>query len=361
MITYPIPLVPGPTTVPHRIAERYLTDYGSGDMEEEYSVLYAETQDRLRQIFRTRNQIALMTGEGMVGLWGALRSCIRPGDRVLAVATGIFGYGIGDMARHIGAEVQTVGTDFDDIAALDAVEAALRSFRPKMVTAVHCETPSGTLNPIAEIGALVQRHDVPLYYVDAVASAGGAPLEVDDWHVDLCLGGSQKCLSAPPGMAIVTISDRAWEIVAETGYDGYDALSPWRTALHNRWYPYTPSWHGTAAVHEACGLLLEEGLYHAIARHAEVARRCREEVRAMGLDLFPRTVEFASPTVTVVKVPERVQWPELNRRFRERGLVVGGAFGPLANRVFRIGHMGAQADNDLVDRGLEAIRQSLSF
>ena len=81
----------------------------------------------------------------------------------------------------------------------------------------------------------------------------------------------------------------------------------------------------------------------------------------MGLDLFPRTVEFASPTVTVVKVPERVQWPELNRRFRERGLVVGGAFGPLANRVFRIGHMGAQADNDLVDRGLEAIRQSLSF
>ncbi len=122
------------------------------------------------------------------------------------------------------------------------------TFRPKMVTAVHCETPSGTLNPVAAIGSLVKAHDVPLFYVDAVSSAGGAPLDVDDWRIDLCLVGTQKCLSALPDLGIVAVSERAWQAVAEVGYQGYDALAPWRTALADRWLPYTPSWQAMAAL-----------------------------------------------------------------------------------------------------------------
>lgn len=359
MITYPIPLVPGPTTVPKPVLEAYLTDYGSGDMEPEYSELYAETQEGLRRIFRTRNRMAIMTGEGMVALWGALKSCIRPGDRVLAVATGIFGYGIGEMARQIGAEVHTVGFEYNATAAPDRVEEAIRTFRPKMVAAVHCETPSGTLNPVDAIGALVKRHDVPLYYVDAVASVGGAPLETDGWGIDLCLGGSQKCLSCTPDMAIVSVSERAWAVIDEVDYAGYDALKPWRTALDDRWYPYTPSWHGTAALNTACRLLLEEGLEASIRRHAQVAAHCRDRIRVMGLTLYPRRDEDASPTVTVVHVPDGIEWPALNRRLRERGLAVGGAFGPLAGKVFRIGHMGVQANRELIDRGLDVLEEAL--
>ncbi|WP_376788744.1 pyridoxal-phosphate-dependent aminotransferase family protein [Thermoflexus sp.] len=359
MRTYAIPLVPGPTTVPPEIRAAYQEDYGSADLEPEYYALYAETQEMLRTILRTRNTVVLMTGEAMVGLWGALKSTLRPGDRVVAVATGVFGYGIADMARRIGAEVEVVGFDYDEAADPERVEAAIRRVRPKMVTMVHCETPSGTLNPVAEVGALVAHYDVPLFYVDAVSSAAGVPLRVDDWRIDLCLVGTQKCLSALPDLGIVTVSERAWEIVREVDYAGYDALGPFRTALEDRWFPYTPSWPALAALNVACRRVLEEGLENVFRRHAEVAAYCRERLRAMGLRLFPRREEWSSPTVTAVYVPKDLPWPELDRRLRERGMAVGGSLGPLAGKVFRIGHMGAQADRELVRRGMDVLEEAI--
>jgi aspartate aminotransferase-like enzyme len=357
--TYEIPMIPGPTIVPQQVREAYLTDYGSADLEPEYAELYESLQAKLQAIFGTRNRLAIMTGEGMAALWGALKSCIVPGDRVLAVATGVFGYGIADMARQIGAQVETVGFPYDAVADPGAIEEAIRRFRPKMVTAVHCETPSGTLNPVAEIGRLVRAYDVPLFYVDAVASAGGTPVEADAWGIDLCLGGSQKCFSAPPNVAIVAIGDRAWRVAESVNYGGYDALLPWRTALEDRWFPYTPSWHDTAALDVACGLLLAEGLEHVFRRHDDVATYCRQELRTMGLQLYPARLQDCSPTVTAVRVPEEIGWPELNTRFRERGLAVGGSLGPLAGKVFRLGHMGTQADRMLLDRALAAIGDAL--
>ena len=359
MRIYAIPLVPGPTTVPAEVRAAYQEDYGSADLEPEYYELYAETQDMLRAILGTRNAMVIMTGEAMVVLWGALKSTLRPGDRVVAVATGVFGYGIAEMARSVGAEVEVVGFDFDEAADPQRVEEAIRRVRPKMVTMVHCETPSGTLNPVAEVGDLVARYDVPLFYVDAVSSAAGVPLQVDAWHIDLCLVGTQKCLSALPDLGIVAVSERAWRIVQEVGYVGYDALAPFRAALEERWFPYTPSWHAMAALNIACRRVLRGGLENVFRRHAEVAAYCRDRLKAMGLRLFPRREEWSSPTVTAVYVPEGLPWPELDRRLRERGMAVGGSLGPLAGRVFRIGHMGAQADRDLVGRGMDVLEEVL--
>lgn len=359
MRTYAIPLVPGPTTVPAEIRAAYQEDYGSADLEPEYYELYAETQEMLRTILGTRNTVVIMTGEAMVVLWGALKSTLRPGDRVVAVATGVFGYGIADMARSLGAEVEVVGFDYDEAADPERVEEAIRRFHPKMVTMVHCETPSGTLNPVAEVGALVARYEVPLFYVDAVSSAAGVPLQVDEWRIDLCLVGTQKCLSALPDLGIVTVSERAWEIIREVGYVGYDALAPFRTALEDRWFPYTPSWHAMAALNIACRRVLQEGLENVFRRHVEVAAYCRGRLKAMGIELSPRREEWCSPTVTAAKVPERLSWPELDRRLRERGMVVGGSLGPLAGKVFRIGHMGAQADLELVRRGMDVLEEVL--
>jgi aspartate aminotransferase-like enzyme len=359
METYAIPLVPGPTTVPQAVREAYLTDYGSADLEPEYAGLYTCLQIRLQQILGTGNQLAIMTGEGMLALCGALKSCLRPGERVLAVSTGAFGAGVCDMARQIGAEVETVHFAFNATGDPGRVEEAIRSFRPNLVTAIHCETPSGTLNPVAEIGGLVRAYGVPLFYVDAVASAGGAPLRVDDWGIDLCLAGSQKCLTAFPDMSIVSVSQRAWQIIDEVDYAGYDALKPWRTALADRWFPYTPAWQSTAALDVACRLVLEEGLEAVIGRHALVAAHCRQRLRALGLDLLPASDHDCSPTVTAVRVPERIGWPALDRALRARGLAVGSSLGPLAGSVFRIGHMGAQASLALVDRGLEVLQDVL--
>lgn len=354
MVTYPVPLVPGPTTVPESVRAAYQVDYGSSDLEPEFFRLYAATERQLQEIVATRNKIAIMTGEAMVVLWGALKSCLKPGDRVLCVATGVFGYGIAEMARSVGAEVRVVGFEYHEIADTGRVEEAVRAFRPKMLTLVHCETPSGTLNPAKEIGELVRAYEVPLYYVDAVASAGGAPLEVDAWHIDLCLLGTQKCLSAPPDLGMVCVSDRAWEIIREVGYQGYDALQPWYDAADRQWFPYTLSWPSIAALSTSCQSLLDEGVANVHRRHAEAAALCRQRIVQMGLELFAAPAA-CSPTVTPVKVPDFAGWHELDEALRKRGVVFGGSLEKLAGKVFRIGHMGSQAHTELVSAAMDAL------
>ncbi|MHB1134510.1 MAG: pyridoxal-phosphate-dependent aminotransferase family protein [Chloroflexota bacterium] len=360
MQTYRVPMVPGPTSVPADVLAAYTVDYGASDLEEEFFSLYAATEARLQRLLRTRNKVAIMSGEGMVALWGALKSCLQPGDRVLAVATGLFGHGIGDMARGLGAEVETVSFPHDSVAEPGLVEEAIKRFRPKMVTMVHCETPSGTLNPVYEVGQLVTRFEVPLFYVDAVSSAAGAELRTDDWHIDLGLVGTQKCFSVPPGLAMITVSERAWNVVESINYQGYDALKPWRKALVERYFPYTPYWHGLAALEKGCALLEQEGLENVLARHLRVAASCRHGLRELGLALYPQRDEFCSPTVTAVRVPEQIGWTELDRRLRRRGVGVGGNYGELAGKVFRLGHMGSQAREELVAETLSALREALA-
>ena len=360
MQTYPLPMVPGPVMVPDAIRRVYMKTYGSGDQETEFVELYTRTQRRLKAIFGTRDDIVIQSGEGMLALWSALKSCLVPGDRVLAVATGVFGYGIGEMAQSIGADAKIVGFSYDEtINDMARIEAAIAEFKPRMITAVHCETPSGTLNPLEELGRLKNAYRVPLFYVDTVAGAGGVPVLADDWHIDLCLGGSQKCLSAPPDMSFLSVSPRAWEIIDAVDYVGYDALKPFQHAVENRFFPYTPSWQGVAALFKAAGLLLEEGLENSFNRHDEVARFCRQRLVEMGIDLFPALKAIPSPTVTAAVIPEGYTWDAWDRRLREHGLVVAGSYGPLAEKIFRLGHMGAQADRALVKQALEVIAGAL--
>lgn len=358
MQVYPIPMVPGPVHVPAEVLAAYQVDYGSGDIEGEFLELYNRTEANLRQILATQNRVAIFTGEGMLALWGALKSCIQPGDRVLSVATGVFGYGIADMARSIGAEVAVHGLGYDQtLQDWPAVERAIVDFRPKMITVVHCETPSGTLNPLAELGELKRRHGVPLLYVDAVASLAGVPVLVDEWGIDLLLGGSQKALSVPPGMAFVAVSAAAWEVIRAVNYPGYDALLPFLTAQENFYFPFTPYWHGMAALHAGTQLVLREGLGNVFHRHEQVAKRCHDLLSDAGYELFPAVGAIASPTVTAVKVPDGLDWPTLDQRARKHGLVMGGSYGPLAGKVFRLGHMGSQADLNLVEQAIAVLKK----
>jgi aspartate aminotransferase-like enzyme len=346
--------------VPKVVRDVYKTDFGSGDLEAAFFDLYQTTAANLKKILNTDNSVVLQTGEGMLALWSALKSCLLPEDRVLAIATGVFGYGIADMARALGAHVQTVGLAYDEtLSDLAPIEQAIVAFKPKMITVVHCETPSGTLNPLAALGELKNRYEVPLLYVDAVASIGGTPVLTDAWHIDLCLGGSQKCLSAPPATAFVSVSDRAWEIIDAVRYVGYDALKPFKTAWADRYLPYTPYWHGIAALNAGAELLLDEGLSAVYARHEEVANYCRAQLLEMGLALFPAPDAVQSPTVTAAKLPPDIAWPAWDACLRRRGLVVGGSLGPLAGILFRLGHMGTQADLGLMTQALDIIKECL--
>lgn len=362
MKNYPISMTPGPVSVPDSILKAYQSNFGSADMEPEFLELYLETEANLQKLMGgTSNRIAIMTGEGMIALWAALKSCLVPGDQVLALSTGVFGEGFGDMVKSVGADVTTMHYDFDEtLQDWEAIEAMIRVVKPKMITAIHCETPSGTLNPIERLGKLKKQYDVDLLVVDAVASLGGAPVLMDEWGVDLLLGGSQKVLSMPPSMSMVGISKRAWDIIEEVGYQGYDALLPYKTAQDDFYFPYTPNWHGVAAMKVATDLLLRDGLDATFERHARVAKMCQEGVLAMGLDLFVKEGSVMAPTVTAVKVPEGMSWQDLNARMRSNGLVCGGSYGKLSGKVFRLGHMGSQADEDLMERALEALRKSIA-
>ncbi|HEX2033204.1 MAG TPA: aminotransferase class V-fold PLP-dependent enzyme [Chloroflexota bacterium] len=357
--SFGLQLVPGPVPVPAEVLAAREVDYPSADLEPEFFALYETVQGQLQRIMGTAHSPVIMLGEAMVVLWGAMRSCVAPGDRVLAVSTGLFGEGFAEMARGLGADVRLLAFGDDEAADPDRVEAEVQAFRPRLVTAVHCETPSGVLNPVAEIGARLERHGVELYLVDAVASIGGAPLDTDAARIDLCLLGTQKCLAAPPDLGIVAVSPRAWEAVARVGYQGYDALAPFADAVAQRLFPYTHSWHALAGLQVACRLLLEEGLEAAYERHRRAAALCRRRGRERGLDLFPRQEAAASPTVTTFRVPPALGWPELDRRLRRRGLVVGGNYGRLAGQTFRIGHMGTQADEGLVARAMELVAEAL--
>jgi len=358
MKTYPIPMVPGPVKAHPAVLEAYRVDYGSADLEKDYLELYTQTEANLKRILQTRSSVVIFLGEGMMALWGALKSCLRPGDRVLAIGTGVYGYGIGDMAAAVGAEVRTVGLSYDEtLAELSEVQKAISEFKPKMITVVHCETPSGTLNPIDGLGRLKQEMRVPLLYVDAVSSIGGAPVRPDDWHIDLCLGGAQKCLSALPDTCFLSVSERAWEIIDEVSYVGYDAIKPFKTAVEQHYFPYTPGWQATAGLNAGAEAILEEGLEACFNRHAEVAAYCRKRLVETGYRLYPALGAVPSPTVTAINVPAGITWTEFDQRLRRHGLVAGGSYGPIAGKVFRLGHMGTQAEVGLAKQALDVLEK----
>ena len=373
----PVPMLPGPVTVPDSVLEAMNRDYGTDDFDEAYLQLYAATAGNLARMAGTSNEVVLMTGEGMLGLWAALKSCLAPGDRVLAVSTGLFGDGLGQMAASLGCEVlhyslpynQTIGQTpppgdcprpgGDSAPDLDRIEDVVRKFKPKMITAVHCETPSGTLNPMDGLGRIKKDTGTPLLCVDAVSSWGGAPVLADAWHIDLALGGSQKCLSVPPSMTFVAVSPQAWEIIETVDYAGYDALKPWRNVAGQGVCPYTPYWHGTEALRQGSALILNEGLDVCFARHEAVAAACRKGLGDMGLKLFAAPGAMPAPTVTAAYVPDGVDWAAWRGELRAAGLAVAGSFGPMQNKVFRLGHMGAQANMPLLRRALDIIAAHL--
>ena len=291
-------------------------------------------------------------------LWGALKSVLLPGDRLMAVSNGIFGRGFGEMAETLGMEVRIVEALDGGFPDEESIQKTALEFRPRMITVVHCETPSGILNPVDGVGRIAREIDA-LFCVDYVASAGGADVRTDEWNIDIGLLGSQKVLSLLPDLSMAAISERAWAAIERTNYQGYDALLPWRNGAKNRYLPYTHNWHALNALNLSLKRLFDEGLEASFARHDQVARYCRERLGSMNVRLYPKSEALCSPTVTAAHIPSGWTWSGLDASLRDRGMAVGGSYGPLAGKVFRIGHMGSQADMKLVKRGMDILEDVL--
>ena len=356
---YKIGLVPGPVSVPAEILKAWENDYASSDLENEFFDLYKQNQVLTQKILHTKNDIIITSGEAMSILWAALKCTLKSGEKMLAVSSGLFGEGFADMARSFGIEAEVCAFDYDDVPEIQKIYEHTKKFRPKVITAVHCETPSGTITKnLAEIGRIAHEFNA-LFIVDFVSSAGGASLDVDECEIDIGLLGSQKVLSLTPSLSISTISERAWAIINEINYSGYEAYKGWKNIVSEKYMPYTHDWNSMKALKISLENILNEGIEKVCERHEKCAKLCRNMGREIGLKLFPKNENFSSPTVTAFYVPEKFSWKNFDAELRERGLAVGGNYGSLAGKVFRIGHMGSQAKTELVEKGMNIIKKVL--
>ncbi|KAF9149753.1 hypothetical protein BG015_008429 [Linnemannia schmuckeri] len=389
-------LVPGPTVVPQYLLERYTnTFYGSGDLHKECLGTYNSCCSQLEGLlgFQTAKDqggsIVIMSGEGMVGLWGGLKSVIpwpfqystvdgvsklvevigERKYRVLTVGNGVYGCGMREMVeglRYPNLEVRAVDSAWDQPVDVKKAVEVIRDWQPDLVTMVHCDTPTGTLNSEAVrlVGQACANSEA-LFYVDVVSSAGAVPVDISGWSIDIGLLGSQKALSLEPSLGIVTVSAKAWKQIEKVNYGGYDALLPFKSLQKSGVFPYTPLWSALDAMQLQLKTIygahneLTEQVYK---RHEEVAQYCRERVKNMGLKLWwdDQYAGFNSPSVTAIRVPENTTWEELDQKLRKEGVVFGGSYGETANALFRVGHMGTQADMKTVTYALDVLEKVIS-
>ncbi|NMA12936.1 MAG: alanine--glyoxylate aminotransferase family protein [Chloroflexi bacterium] len=361
MKNYKIPMVPGPVKI-NPIAFPSLTaDFGAGYSEDEFFELYKTVSEKLAQLMGTSSEVIIQSGEAMSILWGSVKSTLLPGDTLLAISTGFFGEGFAAMACAVNARGELLAYPYDEtIHDLDRIETAIKNIKPKVITAVHCETPSGTLNPLKDLGFLKDKYQVPLLLVDAVASVGCTPVNGDEWHADIVMGGSQKGLSLPPTIGFCSVSERAWEIIDQVNYQGYEAFKPFRQLATTREHPNTPDWNGIAALNDVLdALMVTEGLPNVFARHEQVASFIRNYLTEVGYRLFPAQNAVPSPSVTCLYLPNYTTFEAFNAKVRKQGMGIAGSFGKIEGKVFRLGHMGTQATMENANQAVKVLESVL--
>jgi len=324
---------------------------------------FRATERKLAQVFLTTNDVLLMQGEAVLGLEAAARGLVQPGTKVLNLVQGVFGKGMGYWVKDFGGELHELEVPYNDAVEPAEVERYLDEHPGiELVTVVHSETPSGTVCDVSAIGPIAHSHGA-LTLIDCVSSLGGIPLKTDEWHLDVCVAGAQKCLGGPPGMSLMTVSDAAWERIRanpSAPRASYLSMLDWKEQwIDGEKFPFTPSVSDLYGVEAAVDELLEEGLEASIERHEQSAAACRAGVRAMGLELWPRSDEIAAACVTAIAVPEGLDDLQVRAHCRERyGVMISGGQG--AGNLVRIGHMGLSARSLHPVVGLAAVGRTLA-
>jgi aspartate aminotransferase-like enzyme len=353
-------LAPGPTPIPPEVylAQGSPLVYHRGPG---FGQLMREVTGRLRQLYRTQEaDILLMTSSGTGGLESAIQNVLSPGDEVLVPLAGFFSERWQRLAEAHGVKIRTVEYDWGRRIVPDDVARALAEQPAAAVLLTQSETSTGVIQPIEEL-ARVARDAGALVIVDCVSSLGAVPFEFDAWGIDVAVGGSQKALSASPGIAFVAISERAWEAHRRSTMSRF--YFDWTTYKRfadlpepeNPWTPAISVMQGLAAALE---LYFEDGVEAALRRHETLSRAVKDGVRALGLELFGEGLE-RNWTVTAIRAPDGLDADTIGDRIRaDFGCVLAPGQGPLKGTVFRIGHFGYFSDLDII-RGLAALEMTL--
>lgn len=352
---------PGPTEVRENVRLARAKRTNNSDFDKAFIRYYREVAQKMGQVMGTTNEVLLLAGEGILALEAACASLTEPGDRVLVLDNGIYGEGFKDFVSIYGGVPVVLSFDHRSGIPAEAVRAYLEKESDfKYATLVHCDTPTSVLNNVAELCPLLKEYGI-LTVVDSVAGMVGEPISVDENQIDICCGGTQKAISAPVGLAIVSVSadaqkamdDRKTQIASF-----YANLQVFKGYAEKEYLPYTTSAGDVAALDAALDNILEEGIETVWARHERIASAVRKAAQAYGLELFLDSGR--SNTVTAIRIPEEIGALRLQKHLSETyDLLVATSLVQYADVILRIGHMGENAFFDklvyvlsIVDNGL---------
>ena len=356
MRDHPLLMIPGPTEIPWRVIQAMARpSISHHDPRFNVDVLDA-TLLKLREVFRTQSEIIPVPGSGRVALEAPIQSAIEPGDKVLTIVNGVFGAWMTEMVQRLGATAIELTVPLGKQIDLAVLESTLEGDDFTAVTVVHSETSTGVLLDLSAIAEVVKKHDL-LLFVDTVSSLGGVDVNTDGWQLDFSMTGSQKCLHAPLGLAMTSISEAGWQKMAtrETpprvfSWDLYRWKTMWLPPERGgelqygfRRQPISMPVHAVYALAEAVDMVLEEGLPRRFERHARMAAAFRAGAGAMGLHIVAEP-GAESPTVSCVRLPEGIAAKDVTTRMEaEHNVQIAGGMGDLKDTTVRVGHMGLTA------------------
>ena len=352
---------PGPTRVRENVRLEIAKETTNPDIDVEFCEFYKNTCKKMSSILNTENDVYILSGEGILGLEAACASLTEPGDKVLVIDNGIFGRGFDDFVKMYGGEVVYFSGDYTKEIDIEELEKFLQKENDfKYATVVHCDTPTGVLNDLSKICPLLKRYNI-LTVVDSVAAMVGEEIRVDDWQIDIALGGSQKAISAPTGLTIVSISEDAKNSMKnrKTPIVGfYLNLTIWENYYENKWFPYTMPINEIIGLDRAIDNILEEKLENVLARHEKIASATRKAFTEYGLKLYLES--GYSNTVTAVEIPENIGALNLTKHMLEKyNTLVSTSLCDYKDKLLRIGHMGENANLELIIYVLNIIDKSL--
>jgi alanine-glyoxylate transaminase/serine-glyoxylate transaminase/serine-pyruvate transaminase len=354
---------PGPSEVHPRVLQA-LSKPTLGHLDPEYLQLMNGMQEMLRQVFCTKNQMTLaISGTGSAGMEAGVVNLIEPGDSMVVCVNGVFGTRMVDVAERAGAKVTKVERPWGEVFTTDDLKPVLESVKPKVVGIVMAETSTGAWQPLEAISKLVHEHGA-LLLVDAVTALGGIPVEVDKWQIDCIYSGTQKCMSCPPGLAPMSFSAAAMDVVlnrrpkVQSWYLDVSMLAKYWGS--DRVYHHTAPINMTYGLYEALQIMLEEGLEACFARHALNHRALRAGFAAIGVGYSTQEGHIL-PQLNAVKVPDGVDEAWVRGQLLQRfGIEVGAGLGAFKGKVWRIGLMGYGARPNNVLLVLSAYEQLLA-
>lgn len=350
--------IPGPTPLPDDIraavAGQMINHRGA-----EFADLLGEVRHGVKTVLDTAGDVILLTSSGTGAMEAAASNFFSPGDRVLVVRGGVFADRAVSLTTAFGLDVEVLDVEWGNGVDPAEIVGRLDAGGHRGLFVTHNETSTGVTEDLAAIGAALGDREV-LFIVDAVSSAAAIPIRTDEWRIDVVYSASQKAWMAPPGLAMIAVSPRAWRFQETARLPRfYFDLERLNDAANQGQYPWTPSLPAFYAMRVALHGFESEGMDSVYARHRETADHVRARVRAMGLSLFPhRTV--ASDTATAVRLPPAVDAVAFREiAHREHQTVFGGGLAHLKNSVFRIGHLG-WLDRDAIDRSLDVAETVLN-